>query len=1057
MHATFIRLTLISALSALLVSAEPCRAQSVSKKFHRDNEYALRVLDRGDYKKATRLFDGLVPRAQQLFGRDSLDTAKVTHSAATAYMRLADDLANRDRVASLAASAKVLEYLMEVKPIYEHHYEPPHRELAIVYNNIAGAHRDRHDYKEAESYYRKSAETRRALNGVQHESTAMQESQQGMMLINLSRHKEAAELLHRSWGVLKAETGATNKFTFCTGVSCAQALSNSGDFELCAEVLDELENIARRVRALPELADVLHQRGVLYMNLGRSAESYGIFREAIEIHERARSDAHKIADTYVWLVECQTSLGLLDRADESLQQALQYASRVPDNYWIQGTLQNAIAGLRFEQNRYENSLRACEEAIGFLQKDSGQDTPFIAEPLACKARCLMRFERYEEALEVMLKSHALESSARGKDSKAADLSKATLGQIYIHLGDLENAERYLSQGLETLQGEALPTQNLIRAYSSLGDIAAMRGDFDEAIDWYDNSRHHSFDRAREHLRWLPERELKRALEKNTEELSSMLSVACTLNPDETPSQAWEWLANTKGLGTALQTTIPILAKQGSTLEARQLAAKLLAVRDSISRPFFSVGPGGATDIRRAMEEEAQLFEQLRLLGDDTTVGWERWADATTLRKAVPADRLFLDFMIYRPFLMEAGKLERGPENHYGVFIVSGNADEPLRFVDLGPSAEIDKLVGLVSGDIKRAAKMRSPAHPRLPEGEQDEWRQRWRAEEEAINGTLRSLYEKLLGPVISEIGIPEDGLIVSPDANLWMVPWSALVTPDQEYLVQTTPVIASVGIKSQTSDRAGDGFAPPEVFAHPKYAILSPGKTLGRKPTNELPGTETEAIAVSAQLKRLTGAEVKPHLREAATEEAVKRLRNPQVLLLATHGGYEPLDPKKLDEYPAAVRDYLRIPLVRSAMLFAGYDTPKKRKDDGRLTAMEAAALSLRKTEMVVCSACLTSPGDISPHQGMSGMRDAMHAAGAQTVGANLWVVPDQETADLMGRFFSHLGERKPVSAALAEARREQIGELKEKLGHTHPFYWSALVCSGTDAPLTRTGAAASE
>ena len=177
-----------------------------------------------------------------------------------------------------------------------------------------------------------------------------------------------------------------------------------------------------------------------------------------------------------------------------------------------------------------------------------------------------------------------------------------------------------------------------------------------------------------------------------------------------------------------------------------------------------------------------------------------------------------------------------------------------------------------------------------------------------------------------------------------------------------------------------------------------------------LPGTLAEARRLARTLpgsRLLTGAD--------ATEGALKAMRGPRLLHLATHGFFlddlPPSDPNNNERgisyigpvghpsapgtvptasaaaprAPTAMR--VENPLLRSGLALAGANRRASGKDDGILTALEAMALDLIGTQLVVLSACETGMGDVRHGEGVFGLRRALLLAGAETQIMTLWKI----------------------------------------------------------------------
>jgi len=96
-------------------------------------------------------------------------------------------------------------------------------------------------------------------------------------------------------------------------------------------------------------------------------------------------------------------------------------------------------------------------------------------------------------------------------------------------------------------------------------------------------------------------------------------------------------------------------------------------------------------------------------------------------------------------------------------------------------------------------------------------------------------------------------------------------------------------------------------------------------------------------------------------------------------------------------------------------------------------------TELVVLSACETGLGEVRVGQGVMGLRRGFAVAGAGSLVMSLWAVGDEETAQLMERFYTELRRRDPIEAL----HRAQVAALAAQGDAEHPWAWAGFVASG--------------
>ncbi len=215
-------------------------------------------------------------------------------------------------------------------------------------------------------------------------------------------------------------------------------------------------------------------------------------------------------------------------------------------------------------------------------------------------------------------------------------------------------------------------------------------------------------------------------------------------------------------------------------------------------------------------------------------------------------------------------------------------------------------------------------------------------------------------------------------------------------------------------------------------------------------GKEHPDVATSLEKIKAIFPETTLKLGQSATETAIKQLHSPSILHLATHGFFLSDPEVKLvnDEFgkqPKVLN--LENPLLRSGLALAGANNRNQVSsgaNDGVLTALEVAGLSLRGTQLVVLSACETGLGDVKVGDGLYGLRRALVIAGSQSQVLSLWKVSDAGTKELMVKYYQGLKAGKGRHEALRDAQLEML----KNPSYQHPFYWASFVPSGDWTPL---------
>jgi len=208
-----------------------------------------------------------------------------------------------------------------------------------------------------------------------------------------------------------------------------------------------------------------------------------------------------------------------------------------------------------------------------------------------------------------------------------------------------------------------------------------------------------------------------------------------------------------------------------------------------------------------------------------------------------------------------------------------------------------------------------------------------------------------------------------------------------------------------------------------------------------LPGTAVEARAIEGLLSDAT-----VYTGGRATETALKSVKVPRVLHVATHGFFLEDQDLSAASSSSGASQPAEDPMLRAGLVFAGANSRQSGTDDGILTALEAAGLDLAGTQLVVLSACETGVGAVRTGEGVYGLRRAFTVAGAETMVMSLWQVDDDATQRLMVEFYGRLAKGEGRGEALRQA---SLTLLRDPT-HRHPFYWSSFISTGESGPMRR-------
>lgn len=913
---------------------------------------------------------------------------------------------------------------------------PEHSDVALSLNGLGLIYAGKGDYARAEPLYERALGIYSKLS-----DTAQSQENRNAAAGNVAATlNNLAELYKNRGEYSRAEPLYQSALTICIKLrgeqnsSVANTLNNLADLYRMKGDYARAEPLFRRALAIylkinpedPDVALAMSNLAAVYAAKGDSARAEPLYLRALAIREKVLGPRHRdVALTLNNLAELYSDNGNLARAALLLERALSIHLKLdPQNPDVAVVLNN-LAGLYLLRGDFARAEPLYSRALEINVKALGPEHPEVARSLNNLAAVFHARGDEARAETLYLRSLAIREKTLGPDNSLVATTLMNLGDLYREKGDFARGVQFCSRSQETRERNF----NLILASGSEDQkqlyLDTLSGETHATVSLHVRSAPASEQAAQLSLTTILRRK-GRALDAMTDQIAMLRQRATPAD-----AQLLDQLAGARSQLATLQLSNSVRMSAVERQAAiKRLTASVAGLEDQVSR-------------RSA---------QFRALSQPVTL------DA--VRQAVPEGAALIEVFAFKPFNGKAIKAsERFGPPQYVAYVLERDRATP-QFVELGAADSID-------ADI---AKLREALHD--PD----------RAD---VKNLSRALDERVMRPVRRLLGSTRQ-LLISPDGALNLLPFAALVDERGQYLVENYAISylssgrdllrLQVARESRTTPVViGDplyDMSPPRAQQRPAQTDLPSQPVTNRRSMDftaltyaPLPGTAQEARGLQSLLP---GAQLL--LQQQATEAAIKQLRAPRVLHIATHGFF--LADQPSDDNAAEARALLHQgdarplaaqkenPLLRSGIILAGVKQQQSGAgEDGVLTALEAAGLDLWGTQLVVLSACETGLGEVHNGAGVYGLRRALVLAGSETQVMSLWSVNDIATRDLMMGFYERLqagegraealrqtqlamlGSKAPVQAA--DPRGVKIVKHGAAPKFSHPFYWAPFIESG--------------
>lgn len=767
-------------------------------------------------------------------------------------------------------------------------------------------------------------------------------------------------------------------------------------------------------------ADALGEIGIGYFYQGDFDEAINYLQRSYSIFTKNflsfnYADSSDFSYYYYNLGNSYLGKEETDKAIPLLKKALKEDRKLGDKEYVADDLDNL--GVAYQQKgQYEKALKYYDESIKLFRESVGLYNDQTAHAMNRKAECLLKMGRPNVALELLEKSLNIKLVAPNQNAlEIADTYKL-IGLAYSQQKLYKESLKAYNKGLRTLNynleeevilfdqvtspydllsivREKINTEKLYYLQSLKKDLQPLQTTVNLALELIDFIRFSYKEKGSKiNLATISKPIFEVAIE--TELLKY------DLEKDETTfSRIFDLMEKSKNIillenqkkskAEAFANIPSMLLDQEADLIAQLnyhedllLNAKEENVLNDLNSKIFDLKKEYKSFIQN-LEETYPSYYQLKYAIE--TISLDK-VQSTFLEK----DESLVEYFV-------------GESNIYAAIITSSSI-EVKKLGNLSNLASLvtELRVGISQYHLSNSSIQNSQLYNEM-------------LEKYATNA--KQLYNLLIAPLQLQ-----EKLIIIPDGLLGYIPFDALLTEDvvdvkipyknYPFLIQKHQIsyLNSVTVQfyNNTQENANNGkmlaFAP--SFNNPiAYNDKGIRGGLGQLKYN----VSESQIAVDIIGGRLLEAQA------AIKENFLEYAPSYSILHLSTHG-------KANDQ-------------VGDASFLAFTEIPDSTDANERLFVRELYNLDLN-ADLVVLSACETGIGELQQGEGIVSLARGFTYAGVKSLITTLWSVDDEQTHNIITKFYQNIKKRQSKDLALRQAKLDYI-QASPNI-KAHPFYWAA-------------------
>jgi CHAT domain-containing protein/tetratricopeptide (TPR) repeat protein len=913
--------------------------------------------------------------------------------------------------------------------------------IGVALNNLGTVCRLAGDYFEAEKSLKKGLEIRKRVEGLQSEGVAVSLQNLAMLYAEMSRYGEAEPLYLQSVEIAEKALGELNQRTAEMLLNLAGFYDERGEYAKAEPFYNRGMKVALRVfpKDGPEVAQLLDSVGKHLYLTGKHQEAEQAFRRALELREKTLGADHPLlADSLNNLAVFYDNTARPEKGEELLLKAIAIHRKSSGaDHPSLGTALNNLGSFYLKKERFPEAEKCFRETLAIYEKAFGAEHEGVSGSLNNLAQLYADQKRPPEALPLMERALSIDRKIFGESHPILATDHFNLGKAFDADGKRDKALRHFEESLR-IRRQVLPSghRDLANSLAAVGYLKGATGGWREGFDYLKRSLDIQEQNRETLFALMSEGEKLDYMNRFTADLYALLTIAATrLDKDrDAVDSAFALWTRWKGVVAESQERQQRLAESSGDRYISKRFVRLVEIRRQLAAEVSSTETTPAkreyfATLRKELESiDAELSRaSSSYLRDKKAIT----IDAGTLSGELPQDAVYLDYAKVPFYDFASGKYG---ESRYLVFVLRPGRDFKLRLINCGSAATVENHLKAILSQMNRVK-----SEPVLPD-------------KTVIDMESAALYSLLVKPTL--VDNRSRRLVISPDAELNLVPFEIMRTTDGSYLAEKQVVRYLPAARDIFRPaRQKQDHSPAVIVADPDYDLMMPGAkrngsgSHGRLHFNPLPETRQELEIIAGLLEKngfstlkITGKEV--------TEERLLAVKKPFILHLATHGYFLTDDEVKAAAGTRGVKIIssvnspkasLSSPMQRSGVALAGANVAAQYGNtNGLLTAEKILGMDLGGTDLVVLSACETGVGELQEGEGVFGLRRAFLISGVRSLVMSLWNVQSRETVELMAVFYRGLVAGKPKDEALRDA---QLAVMKL---NPNPYFWGGFVLAGS-------------